>query len=86
MDNISGKANYSSDQDLSNERLKQKRKDSKKTESINVSDKNYKLQKKDVIKLSKELDKKINNLYKLKPEKELYDSIVAIQRLVEIFE
>lgn len=82
MDNISGDALYTSDQDLADERLANKTTGKVKKDKAIVKQPS-KL--KAIKKKSIELHKSIEDEYKVAPTKKLYDALVSAQGVVEVF-
>jgi len=82
MDNISGKANYSSDQDVQVKNRKSRVKKEVKKEVINID---FKLEKVEIVKTIDNLNKMLRDLYKKESKKEHYDAIVTAQDLNKFF-
>lgn len=84
MDNISGKANYTSDQDIAKGKTPRKKKTIKEKVSENLESKTGKVNENPIYQKAIELHRDIEIEYQNTNKKRLYDALVSAQGVIEV--
>lgn len=83
MDNISGKANYTSDQDIAKSKTTRKKKTIKEKVSEKLESTTVKVNKDPIYQKAIELHRDIESEYQKTNKKKLYDALMSAQSMIE---